>query len=90
MSYLVKYITRFTEELFAILIAIIFIIESVDKLLKIRNSHHYTTNPFLYSAEFREENNTKCFRCMHKNSTKDPHEYILNDTIYTERKASDY
>lgn len=37
LSALVRYITRFTEESFAILIALIFIIEAFKKLIHIRD-----------------------------------------------------
>lgn len=63
MSFLVQYITKFTEELFAILIAIIFVHESLDKLLKIRKTHNYNTNPFDYAKSFNA-NETGCFRCV--------------------------
>lgn len=86
MSFLVKYITRFTEELFAILIALIFVKESVDKLLKIRESYRFTNNPYLYADEFNE-NSSSCFRCIHMNSTVDPQIYYLNTSVYTEKQV---
>lgn len=89
MSFLVKYITRFTEELFAILIALIFVKESVDKLLKIRESYRFTNNPYLYTNEFNE-NSTSCFRCIHINSTLDPQIYYFNESVYSEKQVSNY
>ncbi|RNA30529.1 Sodium-driven chloride bicarbonate [Brachionus plicatilis] len=89
LSFLVKYITRFTEELFAMLIAFIFVIESVDKLLKIRKSHRFTSNPYLYANEFNE-NSTSCFRCLHVNSTFDPNIFILNESVYTEKQCEHF
>lgn len=35
-AYLVKYVTRFTEEIFAFLISMIFIYEVLVKLIKVR------------------------------------------------------
>lgn len=60
-SALVKYITRFTEESFASLIALIFIIESIDKLLQIKQYKHYSSDPLTYIKEF---NATSCFHCV--------------------------
>ncbi len=74
--------------MFAILIAIIFVYESLDKLMKIKKTHQFSTNPFLYQYSFNE-NSTECFRCRHKNTTSDPREYYLNDTIYTDRKCDE-
>ncbi|KAK3083416.1 hypothetical protein FSP39_022102 [Pinctada imbricata] len=45
LSYLVKYITRFTEESFASLIAIIFIYEAFKKLIGITKSHPMNLDP---------------------------------------------
>ena len=70
------------------LIAIIFINESFNKLFKIINTHKYTSNPFLYSKDFNS-NSTQCFRCRHTNTSNDPHEYMLNASIYTERKCEE-
>lgn len=71
LSYLVKYITRFTEELFAILIALIFVHESIDKLLKINSKYHFTSNPFNYGKEF-SDSSPDCFRCINsKNASVD-------------------
>ena len=63
-SALVKYITRFTEESFAALIAFIFIMESVKKLLAIRKSRPFTSDPLNYYTEFNTNEN--CFRCLQK------------------------
>ena len=45
LSALVKYITRFTEESFACLIAIIFIVEAFKKLFAITDKHPYNIHP---------------------------------------------
>ncbi|VDI60796.1 solute carrier family 4 (sodium bicarbonate transporter), member 10 [Mytilus galloprovincialis] len=44
LSALVRYITRFTEESFACLIAIIFIVESIKKIIAIADTHLYNTH----------------------------------------------
>lgn len=87
LSFLVKYITRFTEELFAILIALIFVTESIDKLLKIADTHKYSRNPFNYSDYFNDQS-TNCFRCLHVNSSIDQNIFTLNESVYTERDVS--
>ena len=46
------------------LIAVIYIQESIVKLLRIRETHNYSNNPFVYNSDFNE-NNTGCFRCIH-------------------------
>lgn len=75
------------EESFAILIALIFVNESIDKLLKIHKTHRFTNNPFLYSNEFLIESpNSTCFRCLHQNSTTNSKVFTLNASqIYRER-----
>lgn len=45
LSSLVKYITRFTEESFATLIAVIFIYEAIHKLFKITNEYPVDLDP---------------------------------------------
>lgn len=45
LSALVRYITRFTEESFACLIAIIFIVESFKKIFSIADTHPFNTHP---------------------------------------------
>ena len=45
LSALVKYITRFTEESFACLIAIIFIVEAFKKLFSITDKHPFNIHP---------------------------------------------
>ena len=66
-SALVKYITRFTEESFASLIAIIFIKESIFKLLEINKNYQYTNDPMVYANEFGA--NDECLRCVQMLST---------------------
>jgi hypothetical protein len=68
LSFLVKYITRFTEELFALLIAIIFIAESIEKLFKIFKSQPFSQNPQYYAAQMHEANSS-CFRCFSTNAS---------------------
>ena len=63
-SALVKYITRFTEESFASLIAFIFIKESISKLLEIRKSYKFSNDPSIYANEFLLNQN--CSRCINK------------------------
>lgn len=105
LSFLVKYITRFTgiyilncfyfafiifiikkEELFAILIALIFVHESIDKLLEIKHTYHYSNNPFDYSGVFND-NTTDCFKCVHKESMLNGTYLIADQSIYTERQC---
>ena len=62
-SALVKYITRFTEESFAALIAIIFIKESIFKLLEIGHNSKYSSDPIAYANQY--SNNTNCLKCVH-------------------------
>ena len=76
------------EELFAILIAVIFITESIDKLLMIKNTHHFTSNPFLYKNDFYE-NNTKCFHCVHVESLNNGSYVSPNMSIRTERECEE-
>ena len=45
LSALVRYITRFTEESFACLIAIIFIVESFKKIFSVAEKYPFNTNP---------------------------------------------
>lgn len=45
LSALVKYITRFTEESFATLIAVIFIVEAFKKLFEIESDYPVNTDP---------------------------------------------
>lgn len=61
-SALVKYITRFTEESFASLIAIIFIKESIFKLLDINKRMTSSNDPSVYLKEHNE--NPNCMRCV--------------------------
>jgi hypothetical protein len=46
----VSYITRFTEESFAVLISLIFIVEAIDKMFAILNTQSYVR----YTAEVNE------------------------------------
>ena len=61
LSALVRYITRFTEESFACLIAIIFIVESFKKLYAITEKYPFNTNPDMpldYTCYCVENNQT--------------------------------
>ena len=52
------------------LIALIFIIESFDKLLQINQTRKYSNDPLTYVKEYN--NDTDCFRCLYtgfKNDT---------------------
>lgn len=48
LSYLVKYITRFTEDCFATLVAIIFVIDAIKSTLKLRFFHPKVSNELLF------------------------------------------
>ncbi|CAF1088075.1 unnamed protein product, partial [Didymodactylos carnosus] len=63
-SYLVKYITRFTEESFAALIGIIFIYESFDKIIDIS-----TQSPFRRKTERLLPDNCSCIGGIAENRT---------------------
>ena len=68
---LAKTVLIYSEELFAILIALIFVHESIDKLLKINSKYHFTSNPFNYGKEF-SDSSPDCFRCItYKNASVD-------------------
>ncbi|KRZ13409.1 Electrogenic sodium bicarbonate cotransporter 1 [Trichinella zimbabwensis] len=70
-SFLVAYITRFTEDLFATLIAIIFIVESVQSMVKIA-----VENPITYEPDeiFKEP---PC-HCVMKRATNETTVHICN------------
>lgn len=55
LSFLVRYITRFTEESFAILISVIFIYEAFTKIFEI-----YIKYP-IHTGVVREEPGFRCF-----------------------------
>ncbi|XP_063439652.1 electroneutral sodium bicarbonate exchanger 1-like isoform X2 [Mytilus trossulus] len=78
LSALVRYITRFTEESFACLIAIIFIVESIKKIIAIADTHLYNTQqdiPFNYACYCVPKNQTGNF-------TTTPTSYsVLNSTM---------
>ena len=57
LSFLVKYITRFTEDSFAALIAIIFIIDAFKSTYKLRK-----TNSEKYSTLNSTDNSTKIYQ----------------------------
>ncbi len=50
------------EESFAALIALIFIIESVDKLIDIKKFKKFSSDPFNYISDYN--NKTNCLRCV--------------------------
>ncbi len=58
--------------------------ESIDKLLQIKHSYHYTNNPFEYQNDFND-NTSKCFRCVHKDSILNETYISPNHGIFTER-----
>ena len=72
--------------MFAILIALIFVHESIDKLLQIKKSYRYTNNPFLYKDDFNE-NTSQCFRCVYKDSILNGTFVTPDPSIFTERKV---
>ncbi|XP_055331738.1 sodium bicarbonate cotransporter 3-like [Paramacrobiotus metropolitanus] len=53
-SYLVRYITRFTEEGFAALISFIFIVESFENLIAVRKTRNVCTYPLACPAVYEE------------------------------------
>jgi hypothetical protein len=58
--------------------------ESLDKLLRIRKTHKFNNNPYIYSQDFNE--NSTCFRCVHLNpSNISEYDEMSNRTIFTER-----
>ena len=50
LSFLVKYITRFTEDSFAALVAVIFIIDALKNLLKLRNPEPLITSTTMFNV----------------------------------------
>lgn len=54
LSFLVGYITRFTEESFAALVSAIFVYEAIKKLLYIAKERPIRTNPAINPANFHE------------------------------------
>ena len=73
LSALVKYITRFTEESFAMLISLIFIVESFKKLFHILDHAAVNLNPDV-------ELNHTC-NCLEPNITEDYNSSTLLDTL---------
>ena len=63
--------------------------ESIDKLLEIKHSYHYTNNPFEYKNDFND-NTTKCFRCVHKDSKLNETYISPNHGIFTERAVINF
>jgi len=72
------------EELFAILIAVIFINESIVKLFDIRKKYSYTNNPYEYKDFHEKKNDTTCFRCIYEGNNSISAKLDLN-SIYNER-----
>lgn len=72
LSALVQYITRFTEESFAILISVIFIYEAFTKIYEI--SHHTP----VHKGVVRESPDFNCF-CI-PFGVEDDGQYLINDT----------
>jgi hypothetical protein len=73
------------------LIATIFIYESLSKLFDIRKRYPYSADPFHYQRDFGE-NNTHCFRCLPVNtSVIATLEYEIasqvNDSIHSEKQV---
>jgi anion exchange protein len=78
-SALVKYITRFTEESFASLIAIIFIKESIFKLLKVSEKYRTSSDPLDYYVD--REKNPNCMRCILLNFNQSEMSFNVTDGI---------
>lgn len=82
LSFLVKYITRFTEECFAILIAFIFLRESLSKLFDINRQYRFTNERGLY---YYIVHNDPCYECIRKvNYVEGTTELPLDDIFSTE------
>ncbi len=60
------------------MIALIFVNESIAKLLDIGDEYKYTNNPFEYKDFHQSSNTSKCFRCI------GPQNFI-NSSIYSEK-----
>ncbi|CAG2204037.1 Electrogenic sodium bicarbonate cotransporter 4,Electrogenic sodium bicarbonate cotransporter 1,Sodium-driven chloride bicarbonate exchanger,Sodium bicarbonate cotransporter 3,Electroneutral sodium bicarbonate exchanger 1 [Mytilus edulis] len=76
LSALVRYITRFTEESFACLIAIIFIVESIKKIIAIADTHLYNTHQGItldYTCYCVPNNQTE-------NITTMPNSYLVSNS----------
>ncbi|XP_071175193.1 electroneutral sodium bicarbonate exchanger 1-like [Mytilus edulis] len=76
LSALVRYITRFTEESFACLIAIIFIVESIKKIITIADTHLYNTHQGItldYTCYCVPNNQTE-------NITTIPNSYLVSNS----------
>ena len=52
----------------------------------IKTSYHYTNNPFLYKDDFND-NNSKCFRCVHAESFHNGTYQSPNMNIITEKEV---
>lgn len=77
LSALVRYITRFTEESFACLIAIIFIVESIKKIIAIADTHLYNTHQGItldYTCYCVPNNQTE-------NITTMPNSYLVSNSM---------
>ncbi len=75
------------EELFAILIAVIFINESIVKLFDIRKKYKFTNNPYDYKDFHEKTNDTNCFRCVYSGNNSISINVDLN-SIYNERDVN--
>ena len=67
LSALVRYITRFTEESFAALIALIFIVEAFKKLFHIMDHaavNFHPHDPLDYTCDCQEPNSTSKLACF--------------------------
>ena len=73
---------------FAILIALIFVHESIDKLMNINSKYHYTNNPFNYGKSFSDDSED-CFRCINtKNVSVDDDANVGNFSYLGKRAVS--
>lgn len=60
-SFLVRYISRFTQEIFSILISLIFIYETFNKLIKVSSPHLFM--PFTSQTPFPFSHHCNCLIC---------------------------
>ena len=75
LSYLVKYITRFTEDCFATLVAIIFVIDAIKSTLKLRFSRPKVSNDLLFDI------NSTNSSLLSNYTTPEPFENVTNTVL---------
>lgn len=86
--YFVLRLMLFLEESFASLIAFIFIKESFFKLLEIRKSYKYSSDPSIYINDYL--NNSNCNRCVRKLISNQTQFELSNFTAITKQQVRNY